>query len=83
MMFDISSMATAKGDTLNRIELSELLMNEYLYVKQDWEVERDSLISQASQVRHKVQFCFGFGLVEDWLQLLAPAGYSRVAKGSQ
>ncbi|KAJ7907565.1 hypothetical protein B0H13DRAFT_2501759 [Mycena leptocephala] len=27
----------------------ELLMNEYLYAKQDWEVERDGLISQASQ----------------------------------
>ncbi|KAJ7302775.1 hypothetical protein DFH08DRAFT_977621 [Mycena albidolilacea] len=37
-------------ETLNRIELSELLgMNEYLYAKQDWEVERDALISQARQ----------------------------------
>ncbi|KAF7303430.1 ZnMc domain-containing protein [Mycena indigotica] len=47
-MFDISSKATASGDTLNRIELSELLMNEYLYAKQDWEVERDALIRQAT-----------------------------------
>ncbi|KAJ7199019.1 hypothetical protein GGX14DRAFT_373421 [Mycena pura] len=41
--------ATAKGDALNRIELSELLMNEYLYAKQDWELERDALINQATQ----------------------------------
>jgi hypothetical protein len=49
-MFDISSKSTANGETLNRIELSELLMNEYLYAKQDWEVERDQLITQASSV---------------------------------
>jgi hypothetical protein len=49
-MFDVSSKPTTNGETLNRIELSELLMNEYLYAKQDWEVERDGLISQASQV---------------------------------
>ncbi|KAJ7839338.1 hypothetical protein B0H14DRAFT_2185349, partial [Mycena olivaceomarginata] len=47
--FDISSKQTANGEGLNHIELSELLMNEYLYSKQDWEVERDALISQASQ----------------------------------
>ncbi|KAJ6632397.1 hypothetical protein B0H10DRAFT_13911 [Mycena sp. CBHHK59/15] len=49
VMFDISSKSTSSGDSLNRIELSELLMNEYLYAKQDWETERDALISQASQ----------------------------------
>ncbi|KAJ7853779.1 hypothetical protein B0H14DRAFT_3449975 [Mycena olivaceomarginata] len=49
IMFDISSKQTANGEGLNRIELSELLMNKYLYSKQDWEVERDALISQASQ----------------------------------
>ncbi|KAJ7153279.1 hypothetical protein C8R46DRAFT_1197359 [Mycena filopes] len=49
-MFDISSKKLEEGgDKLNRIELSEILMNEYLYAKQDWEVERDTLISQASQ----------------------------------
>ncbi|KAJ7772781.1 hypothetical protein B0H14DRAFT_2402089, partial [Mycena olivaceomarginata] len=47
-MFDISSKSTANGETLNRIELNELLMNEYLCAKQDWEVERDQLITQAS-----------------------------------
>ncbi|KAJ7174814.1 hypothetical protein C8R46DRAFT_1252910 [Mycena filopes] len=46
-MFDVSSKD--EGDKLNPIELSELLMNEYLYAKQDWEVERDALIRQASQ----------------------------------
>ncbi|KAJ6483193.1 hypothetical protein C8R45DRAFT_299355 [Mycena sanguinolenta] len=45
MMFGIAS----KNETLNRIELSELLMNEYLYAKQDWEIERDNLITQATQ----------------------------------
>ncbi|KAJ7114588.1 hypothetical protein C8R43DRAFT_1113155 [Mycena crocata] len=49
VMFDVSSKPTINGETLNRIELSELLMNEYLYAKQDWEVERDALIKQASQ----------------------------------
>ncbi|KAJ7793784.1 hypothetical protein B0H14DRAFT_3497717 [Mycena olivaceomarginata] len=39
---------TTNGETLIRIELSELLMNEYLYAKQDWEVEPDALIGQAS-----------------------------------
>lgn len=53
-MHDISSKGT--GDTLNRIELSQLLTNEYLYAKQDWEEERDSLIRQASQVRGTVLF---------------------------
>ncbi|KAJ7235845.1 hypothetical protein C8J57DRAFT_1571489 [Mycena rebaudengoi] len=47
IMFDVSSKGSS--ETLNRIELSELLMNEYLYAKQDWEIERDALISQASQ----------------------------------
>ncbi|KAJ7069144.1 hypothetical protein C8F01DRAFT_977064, partial [Mycena amicta] len=46
-VFDISNKAV--GETLNRIELSELLMNEYLYTKQDWELERDRLINQATQ----------------------------------
>ncbi|KAJ7092313.1 hypothetical protein B0H15DRAFT_905677 [Mycena belliarum] len=49
VMFGVSSKPNTNGNTLNRIELSELLMNEYLYAKQDWEVERDGLISQASQ----------------------------------
>ncbi|KAK6980755.1 ZnMc domain-containing protein, partial [Favolaschia claudopus] len=49
MMFGIANKSTKNGETLNRIELSELLMNEYLYAKQDWEVERDRLIRQASQ----------------------------------
>ncbi|KAJ7182514.1 hypothetical protein C8R43DRAFT_1144573 [Mycena crocata] len=48
-MFDISGKSTTNGEMLNRIELSELLMNEYLYAKQDWEVERDGLISKASE----------------------------------
>ncbi|KAJ6541052.1 hypothetical protein DFH09DRAFT_1089612 [Mycena vulgaris] len=49
VMFGVSSKPNGNGDTLNRIELSELLMNEYLYAKQDWEIERDALISGASQ----------------------------------
>ncbi|KAJ7493835.1 hypothetical protein FB451DRAFT_1122358 [Mycena latifolia] len=49
VMFGVASKPNTNGETLNRIELSELLMNEYLYAKQDWEVERDGLISQASQ----------------------------------
>ncbi|KAJ6627702.1 hypothetical protein B0H10DRAFT_1993760 [Mycena sp. CBHHK59/15] len=49
-MFDVSSKSTKiGGESLNRIELSELLMNEYLYAKQDWEMARDKLIIQASQ----------------------------------
>ncbi|KAJ6575756.1 hypothetical protein DFH09DRAFT_1361850 [Mycena vulgaris] len=48
-MFGVSSKPNGNGDTLNRIELSELLMNEYLYAKQDWEIERDALISGASR----------------------------------
>jgi hypothetical protein len=47
-MFDVAAKPT--GENLNRIELSELLMSEYLYAKQDWEIERDNLIAQASQV---------------------------------
>ncbi|KAF7299403.1 ZnMc domain-containing protein [Mycena indigotica] len=35
-------------NTINRIELSQLLMNEYLYAKQDWQIERDALIKQAN-----------------------------------
>ena len=50
VMYGVASKPNTNGATLNRIELSELLMNEYLYAKQDWEVERDALISQASQV---------------------------------
>ncbi|KAF7336381.1 ZnMc domain-containing protein [Mycena venus] len=48
-MFDISSKDINSGETLNRIELSELLMNEYLYAKQDWELERDNMINNATQ----------------------------------
>ncbi|KAJ7349693.1 hypothetical protein DFH08DRAFT_996975 [Mycena albidolilacea] len=48
IMFDVSSKPTTNGEMLNRIELSELLMNECLCAKQDWEVERDALIGQAS-----------------------------------
>ncbi|KAJ7438411.1 hypothetical protein B0H11DRAFT_2105041 [Mycena galericulata] len=47
-VFDIASKTTTNGETLNRIELSELLMSEYLYAKQDWELERDALILQAN-----------------------------------
>ncbi|KAJ7270869.1 hypothetical protein C8J57DRAFT_1065233 [Mycena rebaudengoi] len=52
IMFDVSSKGSS--ETLNRIELSELLMNEYLYAKQDWEIERDALISQASQALNEL-----------------------------
>ncbi|KAJ6453770.1 hypothetical protein C8R45DRAFT_1112322 [Mycena sanguinolenta] len=45
MMFSLANKPS--GESLNRIELSELLMNEYLYAKQDWEIERDNLIMQA------------------------------------
>ncbi|KAF7300633.1 ZnMc domain-containing protein [Mycena chlorophos] len=48
-MFDLSSKDINGGETLNRIELSELLMNEYLYAKQDWELERDTMITNATQ----------------------------------
>ncbi|KAJ7445919.1 hypothetical protein FB451DRAFT_1568024 [Mycena latifolia] len=48
-VFDIASKPTANGERLNRIELSELLMNEYLYAKQDWEIERDGLITKATE----------------------------------
>ncbi|KAJ7241637.1 hypothetical protein C8J57DRAFT_1560874 [Mycena rebaudengoi] len=48
MMFDVAAKPT--GENLNRIELSELLMTEYLYAKQDWELERDNLNAQASQI---------------------------------
>jgi hypothetical protein len=68
----------ADGAMLNRIELSELLMNEYLYAKQDWEVERDALISQASQVR--------FILLGRTLPLIPTSGGSRdarVAEGAE
>ncbi|KAF7341730.1 ZnMc domain-containing protein [Mycena sanguinolenta] len=47
VMFSIANKPS--GESLNRIELSELLMNEYLYAKQDWEIERDNLIMQATQ----------------------------------
>ncbi|KAF8526972.1 hypothetical protein BU17DRAFT_40150 [Hysterangium stoloniferum] len=46
-MFDLSSKG--KDEALNRLELSEILMGEYLYAKQDWELERDALITQATQ----------------------------------
>jgi hypothetical protein len=49
-VFDISSKNLEAGDTLNRIELSGLLMNEYLYAKQDWELERDEMINEATEV---------------------------------
>ncbi|KAJ7705720.1 hypothetical protein B0H16DRAFT_1272633, partial [Mycena metata] len=35
---------------LNRLELSEVLTNEYLYAKQTWDLERDSLIRQATKL---------------------------------
>ncbi|KAF7299383.1 ZnMc domain-containing protein [Mycena indigotica] len=35
-------------ETINRIELSQLLMNEYLYTKQDWQTERDALMKHAN-----------------------------------
>ncbi|KAF7321234.1 hypothetical protein HMN09_00212400 [Mycena chlorophos] len=47
-MFDLSSKNVDNGETLNRIELSQLLMNEYLYAKQDWELERDMMIQEAT-----------------------------------
>ncbi|KAK6988582.1 ZnMc domain-containing protein [Favolaschia claudopus] len=47
-MFDLASRDVNAGESLNRIELSELLMNDYLYAKQDWELERDNMIMTAT-----------------------------------
>ncbi|KAJ7452613.1 hypothetical protein FB451DRAFT_1050784, partial [Mycena latifolia] len=49
LMFDISSPKLAKTSKLTRLELSEVLMNEYLHTKQTWELERDNLIRQATR----------------------------------
>ena len=38
-------------NTINRMELSNALMQEYLQAKQAWEVERDQLIQQALQLQ--------------------------------
>ncbi|KAH8817664.1 hypothetical protein DL96DRAFT_393469 [Flagelloscypha sp. PMI_526] len=46
---DPSVVDSSGKKTITRIELSEILMNDYLYAKQDWELERDALIRQASQ----------------------------------
>jgi len=62
MMFDISSMATAKGDTLNRIELSELLMNEYLYVNRTGRLS--GTLSFPRRARYATKFNFVLAL--DW-----------------
>ncbi|KAH8826792.1 hypothetical protein DL96DRAFT_1801670 [Flagelloscypha sp. PMI_526] len=48
--FGLTLDSAAQDKTLNRVELSELLMKEYLFAKKDWEMERDALIKQISQI---------------------------------
>jgi hypothetical protein len=52
-MYDISShkLAEAGSNSLTRLEVSDVLMNEFHYAKQAWELERDALINQAVRVR--------------------------------
>nr|GAT54779.1 predicted protein [Mycena chlorophos] len=46
---DKKELQASKNQMINRIELSQLLMDEYLYAKQEWELERDELINEASK----------------------------------
>lgn len=64
-IFDVSQN---KQKAMNRIELSELLMNDYLYAKQDWELERDLLIQQASKVYSSFYSSLALKLTHDILQ---------------
>jgi hypothetical protein len=50
IVFDTHSHKLEKKSKLTRLELSEVLTNEYLYAKQTWDLERDSLIRQATKV---------------------------------
>jgi hypothetical protein len=52
IMYDLSHKKLNQRDasTLTRLEVSEVLTNEYLYAKQSWELERDMLTNNASQV---------------------------------
>ena len=49
-MFGISDKLTEEN-TITRLELSEALMEEYLNAKQNWESERDMMISEALKLR--------------------------------
>ncbi|KAJ8521720.1 hypothetical protein ONZ45_g1622 [Pleurotus djamor] len=42
-----SIAAKADGETMNRIEVSNILMMDYLEAKQKWELERDAMIEEA------------------------------------
>ncbi|KAH8099644.1 hypothetical protein BXZ70DRAFT_942722 [Cristinia sonorae] len=48
--FAISNKLSEDG-TVNRMELSNALMQEYLMAKQAWEVERDAMIEEALQLK--------------------------------
>ena len=49
-MFGISDKLTEEN-TITRLELSEALMEEYLNAKQNWETERDMMISEALKLK--------------------------------
>ena len=49
-MFGISDKLT-EDNTITRLELSEALMEEYLNAKQNWESERDMMISETLKLR--------------------------------
>ncbi|KAJ7203437.1 hypothetical protein C8J57DRAFT_1408070 [Mycena rebaudengoi] len=51
VMFDTQSHKFAKNSQLTRLELSEVLTNEYLHAKQTWELERDLLIREATKMK--------------------------------
>ena len=49
-MFAVSEKMT-ENHTINRLELSEALMQEYLTAKQAWETQRDTMINKATQLK--------------------------------
>ena len=49
-MFAVSEKMS-ENHTVNRLELSEALMQEYLVAKQTWEAERDLMINKATKLK--------------------------------
>ncbi|KAJ7870647.1 hypothetical protein B0H14DRAFT_3573861 [Mycena olivaceomarginata] len=51
IMYDLSQkkLEEKHANKLTRLEVSQVLTNEYLYAKQSWELERDMLINNASR----------------------------------
>ena len=49
-MFAVSDKMS-ESRTVNRLELSDALMQEYLVAKQTWETERDMMINQATKLK--------------------------------